>query len=32
MRYALTDAEWRVIQPNLRSKPRGVLRVYESTA
>jgi transposase len=27
MRYALTDAEWRLIQPTLPCKPRGVPRV-----
>jgi transposase len=27
MRYALTDAEWRLIEPVLPCKPRGVPRV-----
>ena len=27
MRYALTDAEWRIIEPILPCKPRGVPRV-----
>jgi len=27
MRYALTDAEWKLIEPVLPSKPRGVPRV-----
>jgi transposase len=29
MRYALNDNEWRVIQPTLPKKPRGVPRVDE---
>jgi transposase len=27
MRYALTDSEWRIIQPILPNKPRGIPRV-----
>ena len=29
MRYALTDAEWRLIEPILPRKPRGVPRVND---
>jgi len=31
MRYALSDAEWRLIEPILPCKPRGVPRVDDLT-